>query len=554
MTSGVFFGRKDTRRHLLSKGMGTARSRRDFLRDSLIIAGASALIPRAVRGDDEFDFVVIGAGSSGCVVVNRLSADPQTRVLLLEAGGPDSHPLIPVIGQWTSLSGSDVDWNYSTEPEPGLGGRSVKWPRGKTYGGSSAIGAAAYVRGHQLDFDGWAQEAGPAWSYREVLPYFRKAEDNVRGASPYHGAGGEMAVADTTDPHAGHLAFLEAARELGFAADPQWDFNGAQQENGAGFYQKNIRAGLRHSAAAGFLTPILGRPNLTVRPHSQVRRLLFTGNRVTGVEYLRGGGVGAKPVVERVNVRREVIVSAGVIESPKILMLSGIGPADHLRSHGIAVVRDLPGVGANLHDHPRIGFRWTGLTTLPGSSVSAGLLTHSVRGANPGTPDLQFYVGRGLSAPDPAIAFSVTLCRPHSRGSISLRSDDPLAAPLIRAGYFTDARDMDAALEAVRLARAIASSRAYNHLRGAAADPLDSETTPDQVRAFVRRTCSTIYHPGGTCRMGRGAGSVVDPHLKVHGIEGLRVADASIMPTVVNAQTNAACWMIGERAAEFLGN
>jgi choline dehydrogenase len=521
------------------------KSRRTFIRNTLALGAMTAFAPRTLgAGDeDEFDFVVIGAGSSGCVVVNRLTANPQNRVLLLEAGGPDSNPLIPVIGQWTSLTGSAVDWQYTTEPDPGLGGRTIPWPRGKTYGGSSAISAAAYVRGHRLDFDGWAEEAGPSWSYREVLPYFRKSESNVRGASDFHGATGPMAVADTTDPHAGHEAFLAGARELGFAADPQWDFNGAQQENGAGFYQKNLKDGRRHSAADGFLTPVLDRPNLTVRPWCHVKRLLFTGTRVTGVEYVR------QSVLETAWVTREVIVSAGAIASPKILMLSGLGPADHLHGHGIPVVLDLPGVGANLHDHPRIGLRWAGLTTLPGSSVSAGLFAHS--GVNRGAPDLQFYVGRGLSAPDQAIAFSIVVSRPHSRGVLQLRSDDPLEAPVIQAGYFSDTRDMEAAVEGVRLARAIAQTRAYESLRGAAEGPLDSEATPAQIQAFIRRTASTIYHPGGTCRMGRGRDAVVDAQLRVRGIDGLRVADASVMPTVVNSQTHAACVMIGERAAEF---
>ena len=511
--------------------------------------GAVAASRRSVSGQNHanvFDYVVVGAGSSGCVIANRLSADPNTRVLLIEAGGPDVHPLIPVPGKWTSLIGTPIDWNYSTESDPGLGGRSLKWPRGRTYGGSSALNAMAYVRGHQLCFDAWAEAAGASWSYREVLPYFMRAEDNSRGASDRRSAGGPLAVSDTTDPHAGHLAFLDAARETGFGARPDWDFNGPQQEGGAGFYQKNIRAGRRHSAAAAYLTPVLSRPNLSVWPETRLLRLTRSGRRISGVEVARGKSV------ERVTAAREVIIAAGVIESPKILMLSGIGPADDLRAHGIEVVADLPGVGANLHDHPRVSVRWASKQPLPASTVSAGLFTYSQRGATPRPPDIQFYVGRGLDVVDQFVTLTVALSQPRSRGFLKLRSADPVDAPIITPGYFSAEEDLDALVEGVRLAQALAHTRSYDTLRGAPSDPDTEVRTAADLRAFVRRASDTIFHPVGTCRMGSGPEAVVDSRLRVFGVEGLRVADGSIMPETVNSQTHAACVMIGEKVSDSI--
>jgi choline dehydrogenase len=526
-------------------------NRRRFLQDSAVLVGSVAFWPEGAAGQnpasDPFDFIIVGAGSSGCVVASRLTADPNVRVLLLEAGGPASHPQAANPGRWTSLVGSEMDWQYTTEPEPALGGRRIPWPRGKALGGSSAINAMSYARGHRAGYDEWAALASPAWSYRALLPVFLKSERNSRGGSEFHGAGGPWVVADTRDPHAGHLAFLEAARELGFDADPAWDFDAARQENGAGFYQKNIHEGRRHSVADAFLAPALSRPNLVVRDRAVVSRVRFEGRRAVGVDFIRGGRT------EAARARREIVLAAGAIETPKLLMLSGIGPAASLKALGITPLVDNRDVGAHLQDHPRVSVRWHSRQTLAPSSVTAGLLTSSRSGTTP--PDLQFYVGRGLADPDDFVTLTVALTRPISRGTVSLRSADPLAPPVIRANYFAEAADLTAMVEGVRLALRLAGTKAYAALRGAPAPPsadLSAASTPDQLRAFIRATAETMFHPAGTCRMGHGAGAVVDPDLGVRGVEGLRVADASIMPMVINCQCNAACVMIGERAAELV--
>jgi choline dehydrogenase len=523
-------------------------TRRRFLHDSALALGAVAFgaADQGTGRADEFDFIVVGAGASGCVLANRLSADPRTRVLLIEAGGPHVNPLIAMPGKWTSLLGGDLDWNYATDPEPGLHGRSIRWPRGKTYGGSTAINAMAHVRGHRLCFDRWAETCGPAWSYDALLPYFKRIEDNSRGATDYRGAGGPLAVTHTTDPNAAHIAFLEGARDVGFAARPDWDFDGAVQERGAGFYQKHIRAGRRFSVAEAYLLPVLWRPNLTVWPQTMALRLRITNRRATGLEVARAGKV------ETVRARREIVLAGGVIESPKLLMLSGIGPAAELEALGIAVTADLAGVGANLHDHPRMGVRWAARQPIAASATSAGLFTWSQQGAAPRPPDLQFYVGRGLDVPEQVVTLTVTLSQPRSRGTLTLRSIDPLAPPRLRPNYFGEAADLDAAVEGVRLALAIASTGAYMPLLGAPLLPATPVRSPSAIRAFVRETADTIFHPVGTCKMGVDDMAVVDPQLRVRGIDALRVADSSVMPAVVNSQTMAACVVIAEMAAEFM--
>jgi choline dehydrogenase len=474
------------------------------------------------------DIIVVGAGSSGCALVHRLSLDPSIRILLLEAGvSGEADPAILTPGRWASLLGSSYDWRYTTEPEPGLVGRRIAVPRGKAHGGSSAINAMVHIRGSRSCYDGWRARGNPGWGYDELQPFF--ARDR------------QLAIVQGDDPHECHHAFLRAATEQGFAANLRHDFNAPDPQGVAGLFPKNVKNGRRHSSAAAFLEPALQRANVEVRSSVRATRLLREGRRVIGVECLRDGRR------EEVRAHREVVLCAGAIETPRLLMLSGIGAAADLRAHGIPVAADLPGVGANLQDHLKLSVRWTGKTTLPGSSVVAGLFTSSSREEG----DLQLIVGRGLDQCDDFITITVSHLKPRSRGAVTLASADPLAPPCIRVNYLCEPHDIDVLVEGVALARRLGASHAYDVLRGEEVEP--GVSFPD-VSQFAREKADSIYHAAGTCRMGPASEreAVVDADLHVHGIDGVRVADASIMPVLVNAPTHAACVMIGEKCATII--
>ena len=519
-----------------------------------------------------YDYVIVGAGSAGCVLAARLSEDPAVRVLLLEAGGPDDRMEIRIPAAFSKLFKSDVDWAYFTEEQPHLNQRRLYWPRGKVLGGSSSINAMIYMRGSRHDYDHWAGLGNPGWSFADVLPLFKKSEDQQHGASEYHGVGGPLRVEDPCYRNPLSHAFVEAGLQLGLSLN--LDFNG-QQQPGVGFYQVTQRNGRRWSAADAYLRPALGRSNLTVETRAHATRVLSEKTRATGIEYVRD----AKKQEARAG--REVILCGGTVNSPQLLMLSGIGPADHLRSLGIPVVADLPGVGQNLQDHMIVPVAYR--CTRPVSLAAAETFFHKMEyllfhrgplasnvaeaGAFVGSraglpaPDLQFHFGpvyyltHSLERPR-GHGFTVgptQLC-PASRGYIRLRSADPLAPPAIQPGYFSDPVDVATFLDGIRLARELAQARAFDKFRGAEVCPGTQVRSGEEFIQYLRGGLETLYHPVGTCKMGGDPLAVVDARLRVRGIEGLRVADASVMPAITSGNTNAPTILIAEKAAEMIRN
>ncbi len=520
-----------------------------------------------------YDFIIVGAGSAGCVLANRLSADPSTKVLLLEAGGRDTHPLIHMPAGIARLAGNEtVNWGFVTEAEPRLNNRRLWWPRGRVLGGSSSINAMCYVRAQPDDYDHWAALGSHGWSYADVLPYFLRSQQQERGASPLHGTDGALTVKDLDYVNPLSAVFLDAASACGYPMNP--DFNGETQE-GFGLYQVTQRNGRRCSTSVAFLNPARSRPNLKVRTGALACRILTDGSRATGVEY----SVGRRLKREH---GAEVILCGGAINSPHLLQLSGIGPADHLREFGIDVVHDLPGVGENLQDHLDVctirrckkpitydfGLlreAWVGLRFLltrsgPGTTnaAEAGGFVRS-RHATDSRPDIQFHFvpaqlddhGRNRL---PGHGFTLHACnlRPKSRGRIRLGSADPAEQPSIRPNYLTHPEDMPMMLECVRISRELFAAAPFAPYRGKEIFPGSEIQSVAGLEAFVRQKAETIYHPVGTCKMGIDDAAVVDPALRVRGMEGLRVVDASIMPTLVSGNTNAPTIMIAEKAAAMI--
>ena len=531
----------------------------------------------------DFDYIVIGAGSAGCALANRLSESGRHRVLLLEAGGSDKRFWLQVpIGYGRSFYDRRVNWMYRTEAEPGLAGRAIYWPRGKTLGGSSSINALVYIRGHPADYDDWEARGNPGWGWQDVLPYFKRMEDHAWGADAHHGCGGPLHVSDVSQ-HVHPLCdvYLKACQEAGIPFNR--DFNGASQE-GAGVYQITTRGGLRMSSARAYLWPVRTRGNLRIETRAQSTRMILDGSRVTGVEYLQKGRR------KLVRAGREVILSAGAINSPQLLQLSGIGPAEVLSEAGIEVRHDSPAVGRNLYDHLGIDYRykarrptlnnelhpWWGklyagmkyLLLRRGPlclSINQGGGFYRTRAAL-ARPNMQLYFSplsylkappgvRPLMSPDPYPGFAIGIspCRPSSHGWLRIRSADPFEAPEIRPNYLSSEGDVREMLEGVRFLRRLAATAALSEIIESELQPGPEAQTDEALIEDIRQRATTVFHPVGTCMMGADPGAtVVDHRLRVHGVSGLRVIDASVFPSLISGNTNAAAIMVGEKGADLV--
>ncbi|MEU0600961.1 GMC family oxidoreductase N-terminal domain-containing protein [Streptomyces sp. NPDC006393] len=500
---------------------------------------------------EAYDFVVVGAGSAGCAVTHRLVTGSDARVLLLEAGGPDTRPEIhreqvsATLALWRP---GELDWGYATEPEPGLAGRRVPALRGKVWGGCSSVNGMLHVRGNRRDFDGWGV---PGWSHREVLPYFRRSEDYAGGASEYRGAGGPLSVIRHADPTPVSLRLFAAGAEVGLRdAGTGFDYNADRQEDSVFLYQATKTTGHeRSSGAAAYLRPVLGRPGLSVRSGATATRILFAGGRAVGVEYVQDGEV------RQARADHEVIVCAGAFGSPYLLLRSGVGDAAATRRHGIGVVADLPGVGRNLQDHLIVGTAWLSREEQPREPTlisETGFFTRTRPGE--GSPDLQMNCG-GLKFVDPALdregpgfTLAPVLAQPRSVGSVGLHPAGPDRPPLLRCNYLSDPADLETLLHGIALARALARTDALAEVAKTELAPGPRVTSREDLVDFVRRSAGTVWHPVGTCALG----DVVDAELRVRGVAGVRVADASVMPRIVAGNTNAACVMIGEKASDLV--
>ena len=530
----------------------------------------------AERNVGTFDYVIVGAGPAGCVLANRLSADPSARVLLLEAGGRDNYIWIHIpVGYLYCMGNKRTDWCFTTEAEPGLNGRALAYPRGKVLGGCSSINGMIYMRGQARDYDQWRQLGNAGWSWDEVLPYFKRSQDQARGADAMHGVGGETRVEEQRLSWEILDAFREAAAETGIAKID--DFNRGSNE-GCGYFQVTQRRGVRRSAARGFLHPVMKRPNLTVMTHAQARRIRFSGRRATGVEFWRDGEASFAAAA------REVILSAGAVGSPQLLQVSGIGPGELLQRHGIDIRHALPGVGENLQDHlqVRLAYKVSNTKTLNeranrvlgriGIGLEYALFRRGPMSMAPSqlgafvksdpsreTPDLQYHVqpltlerfGEKLHA-FPAFTAAVCNLRPTSRGTIRITSPDPREAPSIKPNYLATEEDRRVAVAGIRLTRRICAAPALARFAPEEFKPGPAVQSDAELARAAGDIATTIFHPVGTCRMGPDELAVVDDRLRVHGIAGLRVIDASIMPTITSGNTNAPTVMIAEKAADMI--